>query len=75
VTDGAHVFTARVASIHEGREGRIGRVSVRGALVDVALDLVPLAREGDIVLVHAGVALSVVDGGAAATAVGDTEEA
>ena len=41
-------------------------MSVRGARVEVALDLVPAAREGDVVLVHAGVALSVVREGDAA---------
>jgi len=36
----------------------VGRVSVRGATVEVVLDLVPAAGVGDTVLVHAGVALS-----------------
>jgi hydrogenase expression/formation protein HypC len=58
---GATVFTGRILSCaRAGPEGRVGRVSVRGAMVDVALDLVPEAREGDAVLVHAGVALSVL---------------
>jgi hydrogenase maturation factor len=35
-------------------------VSVRGAQVEVALDFVPEARAGDSVLVHAGVALSLL---------------
>jgi hydrogenase maturation factor len=38
----------------------VGRVSVRGARVEVALDLVPDAGPGDAVLVHAGVALAIV---------------
>lgn len=64
--DGTLVFTGRVGSVVEGPHGRTGRVSVRGARVEVALDLVPAAREGDVVLVHAGVALSVVREGDAA---------
>ena len=60
--DGALVYTGRVSAVHDGPDGRVGRVSVRGARVDVALDLVPGARAGDTVLVHAGVALSVVRG-------------
>lgn len=58
--EGTHVFTGRVVEIREDSSARVGRVSVRGACVDVALDLVPGARTGDDVLVHAGVALSVV---------------
>jgi hydrogenase maturation factor len=56
--DGPQVLTGRVLSVHEGPGGRLGRVSVRGATVEVALDLVPEAGVGDSVLVHAGVALS-----------------
>jgi hydrogenase maturation factor len=66
--DGTLVFAGRVASLVDGPQGRVGRVSVRGAQVDVALDLVPEAREGDTVLVHAGVALSIVREDAAAVA-------
>jgi hydrogenase maturation factor len=58
--DGTLVFTGRVSSVRQGPEGRQGRVSVRGAQVDVALDLVPEAEAGDCVLVHAGVALSLL---------------
>jgi hydrogenase maturation factor len=58
--EGPLVFTARVVDLAEGPFGRQGRVSVRGARVEVSLDLVPEARAGDAVLVHAGVALSVV---------------
>jgi hydrogenase maturation factor len=44
--------------------------------VDIALDLLPAAREGDEVLVHAGVALSVVcEPGAAPAAATGVEEA
>ena len=41
-----------------GWEGRVGKVSVRGARRSVALDLVPDVRPGDAVLVHAGLALA-----------------
>ncbi|MGE5124961.1 MAG: HypC/HybG/HupF family hydrogenase formation chaperone [Betaproteobacteria bacterium] len=58
--DGPLVFSGRLVALREGASGRTGRVSVRGATVEVALDLVPEAREGDGVLVHAGVALSVL---------------
>jgi hydrogenase maturation factor len=58
--EGPLVFTGRVVELREGPEGRVGRVSVRGARVDVALDLVPDARRGDAVLVHAGVALALL---------------
>jgi hydrogenase maturation factor len=58
--EGPLVFTGRVVELREEPEGRVGRVSVRGARVDVALDLVPEARRGDEVLVHAGVALALV---------------
>jgi hydrogenase maturation factor len=76
VTDGTLVFAGRVASVVDGPDGRVGRVSVRGAQVDVALDLVPEAREGDTVLVHAGVALGVVrEETAVAAAVAPAEEA
>jgi hydrogenase maturation factor len=60
MTDGPLVFAARLVEVRETAEGRVGRVSVRGARTEVALDLVSEAREGDTVLVHAGVALSLV---------------
>ena len=52
------LFVGRVEDVRETPEGRQGVVSVRGARVEVALDVVPEARVGDSVLVHAGVALS-----------------
>jgi hydrogenase maturation factor len=58
--EGTHVYTARVVEIREGPGGLVGRVSVRGARAEVALDLVPEAKAGDAVLVHAGVALTIV---------------
>jgi hydrogenase maturation factor len=60
--EGTLVFTGRVLSVDEGPGGRTGRVSVRGAQIEVSLDLVPEAGVGDSVLVHAGVALSLVRG-------------
>jgi hydrogenase maturation factor len=62
MSDGPIVCTARVVEVRESPEGRRGRVSVRGARTEVSLDLVPEAREGDTVVVHAGVALSLVTG-------------
>jgi hydrogenase expression/formation protein HypC len=40
---------------------RNGKVSFEGILREVNLSMVPEAREGDYVLVHVGVAISVVD--------------
>ena len=56
------VFIGEIREIREDADGRHGEVSVGGARTDVALDLVPEARSGDRVLVHAGVALSVLSG-------------
>jgi len=62
--DGSLVFTGRVVRVEETPLGRLGRVSVRGATVEVVLDLVSAAGVGDTVLVHAGVAVSLLrDGG------------
>ncbi len=58
--EGTHLFTGRLLEVREEPGGSVGRVSVRGARVEVALDLVPGARAGDDVLVHAGVALTIV---------------
>ena len=55
-----NVFIGQVREVKELPDGRQVVVSVRGARVDVAADLVPEARIGDSVLVHAGVALSVL---------------
>jgi hydrogenase expression/formation protein HypC len=60
MTDSLHVFTGRITRVREEPTGREGRVSVGGAGAWVALDLVPDARVGDAVLVHAGVALALV---------------
>jgi hydrogenase maturation factor len=62
MNEGPVVYTGRVIELAEGPDGRMGRVSVRGARTTVVLDLVPEARAGDTVLVHAGVALALVKG-------------
>lgn len=40
---------------------RVGKVSFGGIKKEVNLSMVPDAREGDYVLVHVGVAISVID--------------
>jgi hydrogenase maturation factor len=55
-----NIFVGEVRSIREAEGARTGSVDVRGARLEVALDLVPSVRVGDSVLVHAGVALSVL---------------
>ena len=60
MSEGPAVYTARLVEVRTADEGRVGRVSVRGARTEVALDLVPDACPGDTVLVQAGVALSLV---------------
>ena len=59
--EGTLVYTGRLVEVREGPAGRVGRLSIRGARTEVALDFVPEARAGDDVLVHAGVALSIVE--------------
>jgi len=56
--DGPAVVVGEVVELREGPAGVDGRVSVRGALVEVAFDLLPEARVGDTVLFQAGVALA-----------------
>ena len=58
--EGPLVYTGRVVDVRDRPGGRVGRVGVRGARAEVALALVPEAKAGDDVLVHAGVALSIV---------------
>ena len=53
-----HVFVAELTGLEHTPEGLVGTVSVRGARVPVALDLVPDVHVGDAVLVHAGTALA-----------------
>jgi len=56
--DGPAVVVGRVVELRESPAGLAGRVSVRGARVEVVFDLLPEARVGDTVLFHAGVALA-----------------
>lgn len=55
-----NLFVGRIEQIRDAEAGRQGTVNVRGARLEVALDVVPEAGVGDYVLVHAGVALSVL---------------
>jgi hydrogenase maturation factor len=55
------LFVGRIEGVQETKAGRLGVVTVRGALREVALDCVPEARVGDSVLVSAGVALSRIE--------------
>jgi hydrogenase maturation factor len=57
-----NLYVGRIVSVHQGGASRWGAVSVRGARAEVALDLVPGAQPGDSVLVHAGVALALLQG-------------
>ena len=56
--DGPAVVVGEVVELREGPAGVDGRVSVRGALVEVAFDFLPDVRVGDTVLFQAGVALA-----------------
>jgi hydrogenase maturation factor len=55
-----NLAVGEVVVIRDAGGGRSASVSVRGARAEVALDLVPEARVGDTVLVHAGVALALL---------------
>ncbi len=50
---------AQIKSIDE--EERMGEVDILGVTRKVALDLVPRAKVGDYVLVHAGYGIEIVD--------------
>ncbi len=53
----------KVLSIEDQHDGRVrmARVSFGGIVKEASLEMVPHARVGDYVLVHVGVAISVVD--------------
>jgi hydrogenase expression/formation protein HypC len=53
----------RIKSIDEKKEGymRMGKVELGGIVKEINLQLVPDAKENDYVLVHVGVAISIVD--------------
>ena len=53
-----NLFVGEIVELREDAAGRAALVCVRGARVEVALDLVPAAQVGDSVLIHAGVALA-----------------
>ncbi len=53
-----NLFVGEILELREEAVGRAAVVSVRGARVTVAADLVPSAQVGDAVLIHAGVALA-----------------
>ncbi len=53
----------RIKSINEQKEGymRMGKVELGGIVKEINLQLVPDAEVNDYVLVHVGVAISIVD--------------
>ncbi len=53
----------RIKSIEERKEGymQMGKVELGGIIKEINLQLVPDAKENDYVLVHVGVAISIVD--------------
>ncbi len=53
----------RIKSIEEYKEGymRMGKVDLAGIVKEINLELVPDAKVNDYVLIHVGVALSIVD--------------
>ncbi|RMD71038.1 MAG: HypC/HybG/HupF family hydrogenase formation chaperone [Bacteroidetes bacterium] len=53
----------KVLSIEEQYDGRVrmARVSFGGIVKEASLEMVPHAQVGDYVLVHVGVAISIVD--------------
>ncbi len=57
------VYEGRITALRAEGSGRVATLSVRGARVEVAADLVPEAAVGDTVIVHAGVALGIADRG------------
>ncbi len=58
-----HFVTGEVVAIYQENGLRMGRVRVGGVLTRVSLELLPDLEIGDVVLAHAGVALSKVDPG------------
>ncbi|ADB39869.1 HypC/HybG/HupF family hydrogenase formation chaperone [Spirosoma linguale] len=53
----------KIKSIEYQYDGlvRMARVAFGGIVKEASLDMVPQAKEGDYVLVHVGVAISIVD--------------
>jgi hydrogenase expression/formation protein HypC len=63
-----------VTPIGDGTDARVGRVRFGGVTRDVRLDVLPEARPGDYVLVHVGLALSVIDEAEARRTLADLAE-
>lgn len=51
----------KIISIQELAGFRVAEVEIAGAKRQVSLDMLPEAKEGDYVLVHAGYAMQVID--------------
>jgi hydrogenase expression/formation protein HypC len=53
----------KIKSIESQMDGlvRMAKVSFDGILKEASLELVPEAKEGDYVLIHVGIAISIVD--------------
>ena len=53
----------KIKSIESQMDGvvRMAKVSFDGIIKEASLELVPEAKEGDYVLIHVGIAISVVD--------------
>ncbi len=55
-----HFVTGELVEIYEEDGLRMGKLRVAGTITRVVLTLLPEAQAGDVVLVHAGVAISQV---------------
>jgi hydrogenase expression/formation protein HypC len=64
----------RIASIHDDRGLRMGRVDFGGVVKEVCLAYVPEADVGDYALVHVGFAIATIDPAAAETALATFDE-
>ncbi len=51
----------KIVSIEENSNPKMAKVSFGGALKNICIDWVPEAKIGDYVLVHVGMALSIID--------------
>lgn len=64
----------RIASIHDDRGLRMGRVDFGGVVKEVCLAYVPEAGVGDYALVHVGFAITTIDPAEAETALATFDE-
>lgn len=55
-----NLITGEIVEIYMNGAGPLGKVRIRGALMNVILGLVPEARVGDKVLIDSGVAITTV---------------